>query len=584
MNFFNRINFFWSYAFVGIIAMGVFSACNKSANNSLESPENQENPQAKARKVLMIVVDGGLGAEVKKIAPPVMMDLSENSIFSWDALNTTDNIADVTTDAGIATLLTGVNPAKHGVTATVSTNKFGQYPTLFTKLKTLSPNLRSVVISSSASVTGTIAADATEKKLVSSDAAAKDAALAELNTGNPSLMVVQFAGADKAGMADTYLASSTAYKTAVLAIDTYIGQIVSALYKRASAPNEDWMIVIASSKGNSTVYNPGAKPWSAFDDARHNSFLIVANPRFAYDNKEKPTLFPYYGTTNLFRIGNVTGSSRRYAEVKDATKFNFGNAGDFSVQCKVKIPTGDYGYPSFLGKRKAFTTSAGNHGWLFFLEGADWQANFNGANGTGGNAQARGTKVSDNVWHNLNLVVKQGTGTVRNITVYTDGVKNGTRDVAARDLNTTAPFAVGWRDGSNGGDIQMNITDIRIYNRALTDAEITSNYCRVDADLNDASLIGFWPVTSVEYDAGGNPYLKDITSGANHLYLTNPSVVSFSQVSPNVCIRIDDVAYKTVLRGVDAATQAYLWMGYTIPQSWGLDGQYWIPKYIDMPN
>ncbi|HTG55671.1 MAG TPA: LamG-like jellyroll fold domain-containing protein [Niabella sp.] len=560
----------------------VFNACNKTASNTLDSPENAANPQAKVRKVLMIVMDGGKGSEVKQIAPPVMTDLSENSIFSWDAINTTENITTVSNEAGVATMLTGVNPAKHGVITNVTDNNFDQYATIFSKLKELSPNSRTVAISSSADVVNIMAADATEKKMVSSDAAAKDAALSELNSGNPSFLYVQFTAADQAGMTDAYLATSATYRNAVLQIDQYIGEILTALKARTNAPNEDWIVVIASPKGNSTPYNPVAKPWSAFDDGRHNSFLIMANPRFAYNNKQKPSVFPYYGTTNSYRIGNVTGTSRRYAEVKNAAKYNFGTTGDFSVQCKVKIPSGNFNYPSFLGKRRAFATGAGDHGWVFFLEGTDWQANFNGANGSGGNTQARGTKVSDNSWHNLNLVVRQGGGTARNITVYTDGVKNATTNVGARDLNTTSPFAVGWRDGSNGGDIQMTITDIRIYNRALTDAEIANNYCRTDADLTDASLVGFWPSTTVEYDDSGNPFLRDYTTGANHLYFTNPSIISFSEVTPNACPLVDDVAYRTVPGGVDVATQVYLWMGHTINSDWSLDGQSWVPKYVDL--
>ncbi|HUN03075.1 MAG TPA: hypothetical protein PLS00_09485, partial [Niabella sp.] len=72
----------------------------------------------------------------------------------------------------------------------------------------------------------------------------------------------------------------------------------------------------------------------------------------------------------------------------------------------------------------------------------------------------------------LNLVVVQGAGTTRTATVYTDGVKNGSTNIAGRILTTTAPFQVGWRDGSNGGDIQLTVTDVRIWDRALSDAEI----------------------------------------------------------------------------------------------------------------
>ncbi|MBK7099858.1 MAG: hypothetical protein IPH58_18090 [Sphingobacteriales bacterium] len=254
---------------------------------------------------------------------------------------------------------------------------------MFTRLKGLSTTARSVVISSSAALANVIGSAATDKKLVANDVAAKDAALAELKTGNPDLVVVQFSSAAAAGMADGYLASSPSYKAAVLNIDGYVASILDAMGKRANAPNEDWMVVITSAKGNNIPYNPSGKPWSAFDDARHNNFLIMANPRFAFNSKAKPSVFPYYGTTNSYRIGNIAAASQRIAMAKNVDKYNFGSSGNFSVQCKVKIPSGSYGYPSFLGKRQAFTASTGNHGWLFFLEGADWQANFNGASGTG---------------------------------------------------------------------------------------------------------------------------------------------------------------------------------------------------------
>ncbi|MFT3903632.1 MAG: DUF4983 domain-containing protein [Niabella sp.] len=572
-------NIFSVLACVVLLTMG---ACNKSEHNGLESPDNAANPKAKERKVLMVLVDGGYGSEVKKIAPTNMNDLADNSIFSWDALSTTENTATVTNEAGWATLLTGVNPSKHGVLTGTAGNHFNQYPTIFSHLKTLSPELRSVAIATSSSFANDIAADATEKKTVATDAAAKDAAVTELSSGNPDLLVVQFSGAEQAGQTDGFSAAAATYRAAILAIDGYIGDIMTALNKRVNVPNEDWMVVVASTKGNNTGYDPGIKPWSAFDDNRHNSFVIIANPRFAYNNKSKPPIFPYYGATNSYRIGNLDLANRRYAQVKDSTIYSFGSSGDFSAQCKVKIPAGDYGYPAFLGKRLAFERTEGNHGWLFFLEDADWQANFNGANGSGDNTQARGTKVSDNQWHTLTLVVAQGSGTTRNATVYTDGVKNATTNISTRDLTTKSPFTVGWI-GGGGNDIQMSITDVRIYDRALTDEEISNNYCRTDADLSDPSLLGFWPSTTVEYENGDQkkPFFRDYIAG-NHLYIVNPSIISFSDATSNACPLVDDVAYKTVPRNVDVATQIYLWMGYSIPQNWGLEGQSWVPKYVDI--
>ncbi|MGJ7031189.1 LamG-like jellyroll fold domain-containing protein [Niabella hirudinis] len=561
-------------------------ACNKPFPNPLDGGPGADETVIN-RKVLLIEVDGGVGSEVRDINPPTLNNLTSFSMYSWDGLSNPDNI-EQTNALGWATLLTGVNSAKHQVTGNdFATNNFAQYPSLFTRIKAFNPTARTVSFSSAALIPDGVAKDATEKKALASDAETKNAAVTELKSQNPAFMLVQFGDVDAAGLAGSYSAEDAGYKAAVLTTDQYIGEILEALKSRQSYKSENWMVIITSNKGSNTGYDPGAGYWYAFNDQRHNTFFFSFNPRFVRKEYNKPEGVPYAGTAPVY---NGTQAQNKRARVfNDGGLYDMGETGSYTIQCKVRIPQGSYGYPAFLSKRAGF--SGGKPGWVFFLEGNYWQINFGRNNPKGtSNRQVRGHAISDGKWHALTAVIKQE-GAARNVYTYTDGalytgVSQSNRNITDwGNINSPEPLTVGNLIPDNNTNLSdYLVTDIRIYNTDLPESYIGSNYCKTeiagDDPYNDY-LLGFWPGTS-PVTQGNLTLLEDRSKNKHPFTLSTYSPTNFVDVTDKVCPLIQPAVYKTVPNVVDVSLQVYQWLGIAVPDSWKLDGRYWIPAFNDL--
>jgi hypothetical protein len=557
------------------------ASCNKpfpDTRNKEDGPGTEQ--AANQRKTLLIVVDGAVGSEVRAALPPTMNSLLDFSIYSWDALNSFTN-GQVSNADGWATLLTGTGSEKHKVTTDdFSGNSLADYPSLFTRLKQEKPALRTVAFATSQTLATHLAADASKKESLGNDAAVKDAVVAELATGNPDLVMAQFSSVDEAGKAGSYSVSSAGYKNAILQVDVYIGEILTAMRNRENFSNENWMVLITSNKGSNTIFAPpsGAQ-WNAFNDTNHNTFFINYNPRFLSQNPAKPsTIIPYVGTTPLY-VDQETSRSR---VLNPQTNIDMGATGEYTIQCKVKIPPGGYYYPAILGKRASF--AGGQVGWVFFLEGNVWMINMSQAGA--GNRQVAGGVVADNQWHTLTAVVRME-GAQRNVYVYTDGVPSSGRTNIADwgNMSSPAPLTAGFISGSrNGGSYSPNnfrITDIRLYNTALPADYIAANFCKTDVAADDPyrdNLLGFWPATSVTPDK----IMHDQSGHNNHMTVDSYNPGSFSDITSTVCPSISESIYLTVPNSVDVAFQIYQWLGVIAPPSWLLDGKSWVPGYSDV--
>lgn len=572
------------FCYLLIAVLPAFISCNKKFPNPIQpGPGAAANANTVNQKVLMIVIDGAVGTQVQVSNPPVLNSLVDYSIYSWDALSDYDNV-NVTNALGWSNLLTGVKSAKHNVTGIdFSTNRFNNYPTLFTRIKQERPALRTAAFCSSSEVAANLTNSATESKSFSEDdAAVKNAVKTELTSKDPAFVFAQFHDVDKAGNTGGYVNTNTSYKDAVLRVDSYIGEILTSLKSRSSFTKENWLVIITSNKGSNTVYNPGGS-WSAFDDSRHNTLYFCYNPRFNSKNPAKPgSLIPYAGTAPLY---NGTMANNRRAKVNDGgTLYDIGSTGSYTIQCKVKIPSGSYSYPAFLSKRASF--SGGVVGWVFFMETNYWQINF-GQTGMG-NRQIRGGVIADGQWHTLTAVIKQE-GAARNVYTYTDGVLYTpvtTRDISSYgNLNSPQPLTVGNLPPDNVTGLKdFFITDIRFYNTALPDAFIAASYCGTSVDLTNPyynNLVGFWPGFPVVNEGGQNK-MKDLTSNGKDFILETYSPGSFNDLTTNVCPPVTEPIYKSVPNSVDVACQVYLWLGITVQSGWNLDGKNWIPTFSDV--
>jgi hypothetical protein len=576
---FNKKNFGQITVMITSLLLVSVMACNKPFENTLQ--EDDKNPPAFQKaipKTLLIVIDGALGAQVKDIRPPALSQLADFSLFSWDALADTIN-TEMTNATGWSNLLTGVYSDKHKVAgADFSGNQLVDYPAIFTRLKAERPNWRSSAFCSSPDILTYLAVDATEKMaFANDDAAVKDAVISELKTKDAAFVLAQFHEVDLAGSAGAYKATDPNYRNAVLKIDGYIDELIATVRTRPSFKDENWMIIISSNKGNNVPDDPVGAQRNAFSDSRRNTLFFCYNPRFVSHDLLKPAVFPYVASAPLMTddaARKIRGRVRT-----GGTTYDIGSTGDFTIECKVKIPPGNYYYPPILSKRASFST--GVVGWLFFLEADYWQINF-GQIGFNSNRQIRGSKVSDGQWHTLTAVIKQE-GAARNVYTYTDGVLYpfiGDRNIASYgNLNSKADLTMGLlTSGSSLRDYL--VTDIKIYNTALPASFIAGNYCRTSISDNNpykANLLGYWPCTNLEEGK-----LADL-SGKNNPFILegNYGTSSFSDASGMLC---PDPVYAVVPAAVDVPVQIYQWFGIIVPPAWSLDGKNWIPRYTDVAN
>lgn len=569
------------YILTWFAALVVVAACNKplvEANSGVEVPSDTT---ARTEKVLLILIDGAVGDEYRSLALPTLKSLEQNSIFSYDGLNSINN-EKVTLEQSWSSIMTGVTSAKHNVTQSLATNNFGQYPSFLSRLKQVDANFYSVAIAANTALADNLFTAANEKFVfANNDGEVNNKAKSLLAATPADVVVVHFNSPNQAGLSSSYTAASPAYVQAAQNVDGYIKQQIAAVQSRPAFAKENWMIMIVSTTG-SNLQN-ALVPWSAFEDKNHNTLYFFFNPRFQLRSFTKPSatsLIPYQGTTPTYLISGA--ANNRYASMEAAassTDLNFGTTGDFTVQCKIKTPTGGINYPSFFGKRASFDGTS--PGWLFFFEGNGW--GFNVSQGGGNRQVVTGTVINDNKWHTLTGVVKLENG-VRTITSFTDGVKMGSTAITGWNLDSPSPFSAGWRNGSNSGSAkQINITDIRIYNAALPDAYISSNFCRIEVPTTDTyynNLIGFWPSSAVFQDPITDKYyLKDESPKNRKLIIAEYAKTDFYDSQFGVCPPLSEAVYKLAPLAVDVASQIYSWLGVPARPSWNLDGKSWVPNY-----
>ncbi|MDF2188080.1 DUF4983 domain-containing protein [Paraflavitalea sp. CAU 1676] len=587
----------WSVGLLAILgATSTLIACNKTFENTLEQDYGADGGAGKKQKTLVIIVDGAVGLEVQKTRAPYLTVLADNAIYSWNGL--TDTRKDAVTNAlGWTTLLTGVTSNKHKVTGEdFAGNDLQQYPTLFARIKQQKPTARTVAIGASAAFIQNLAADATEKKTLATDAAVKDAAVTELTTGNADLVVAQFHEVDAAGVAGAYVAEDAGYKAAILQTDEHVKTIVETLARRATYTLENWMIIVTSNKGSILASNPAAADKLAYDDSRRNTFFICYAPNLKVSYK--PGSLPFSGTTPAYQGSSAAATKAQGSNIGNL--LDIGASGSYTIECKVKMPTGNFNYPAFLGKRASFTS--GVVGWVLFLEGNYWQINFGQT--SLGNRQIRGATISDGKWHTLTVTIRQVDATTRRVETFTDGVyydggiSDANRNINSYgNLNSPAPFQIGQFGTDNTTSLtNYNVTDVKMYDTAFGRDYIQANNCRTSIPADDPyykNLISYWSGreiatlggkkvlagTSGKYKNGENGFTNDklaLTLSGNY------GTSSFVEVVNNICPTPDANSYKVVPNSVDLVAQTLAWLGINQEAGWNLDGSTWLTSFMNL--
>ncbi|MGF7120811.1 alkaline phosphatase family protein [Rhodococcus sp. BE178] len=158
-----------------------------------------------------------------------------------------------------STILTGVWHTKHGVVDnSFNGSRYDQYPTAFTRIEQVKPELRTASISTWGGI-ATIAGSGTPKADVvvttpgagseaATDAATATAVAAEIASNGPDFVFTQLDQVDGAGHSSGTVGSE--YAPALERVDAEVGKIVDAVDARSNATGEKWTIIVTSDHGH----------------------------------------------------------------------------------------------------------------------------------------------------------------------------------------------------------------------------------------------------------------------------------------------------------------------------------------------
>ena len=549
-----------------LLALIVLTGCNEEFPNLLKEkyPADFGGGSAQNSKVLFVIVDGLQGSIVEEFEPeeiPTISEMNKNGLYSFNSL--VDFGTDQMTEAlGWTTLLTGVTSTKHGVVTAgdFASGNIDEYPSFISRIKAVKPEIRSAVFSGSTDFVDYLAKDADEKKVFTSDEETKAATVTELGSQQADVVVAQFHNIN-----DAANGSLTAYKDAIKQFDGYLEELKTALEARPDYKDESWLVVVTSSKGR---IDGTANSSTAFDDASRNSFTLMYNPNFSSNQIPRPLKLPYAG--NTIKFARTSATAHVMAVMTDGSKYDIGSpTQNHTLQFKYK-KSGNSSYPVIISKQEAPETNGTGTGWNVHLNGGRWDFFLKGNNKIMG-----GEGVNDGEWHTISIVFNNDDAKVY---LYTDGVN--TNSLTIRDnYSTTAPLRIGLPE--TGARLNYNITDIQIYNVALSHAEVAASACKVDIKTSDPlfnKLSGYWPAT----DGVGNKLKNRIVNGGDFDLQGDYSWEGFNDLSNNVCVPMDEKAYVLVPNAKDLTFQIYQWLGISTPQNWGLDGRAWTPSYTQI--
>lgn len=551
-----------------ILTTAIFS-CNKDFDRTLGAKDGTDTTKVRygSRKVLYLIVDGARGQSVSTANIPNINDLLPHSIYSWVALNQPEATQNA---SNWASMLTGVKKEKHLVNDdNLTNNNLQNYPIIFKRIKEIKPTAKIAAYTSS-TVFKSLTTGADISTLVGTDNEVKAAVINQLNTDTASVIVGHFTDVDKAGTASGYDNSFAAYKSAIEKFDTGVGEIMTALKKRANYINEDWLVVIASSDGGAFTLPPNTDDLTIFSKTTNNAFIIYYSPTYT----KRILVKPFTGNRYLGKTVKMKGTEVR-AEIagEDASVYNIDDTTKMTIELKVKKNQEKLFYPSVLGKRNEWSTGHPSVGWVIYLEDKYWYFEWRGTK-DGDYRQCRGADLVQGRWENLSVKLEQR-GNQRFIRTYTNGTFNNELEITnSGSLANTNALKLGYLNGHDHGEPDYYVTDIRFFKLPVPDGVIQQYACETAIDQSHPSynfLVGYWPATD-----GNTNKMIDLSSQAHDFNLLGGFVwESFNDL---ICPPSTDTLAALVPQTTDIPSQMLNWLKIANKQTWSLDGRVWLDQ------
>lgn len=566
----------WCKFLYAVVALFVFTSCNKEIAEKITfvSPDDvADEYSTKSYRVAYIVIDGAVGTVVGGEATdynkmPFLASMTNKGLFSWNSIaaNETEDIT------FYADMLTGVDKNKHNVTSSdLSAAALETYPLVFDRLKT-ELNIRTAVLTSNPAVEILTAASTIDnKQVLSSDADVVLEAKKELSRADAHFALITLRNVDKVGQESGYGPKSEAYLDALHTVDGQIREIVNTIEARSNYGSEKWLIVVASNRGGDYEIDPILQDNSLYSVPVRNNFVLFYNNQFQYKIIQKVDLSDptYDGSAIRYTSSNTSA----VMDATDADIYNIGNTADkeFTIQLKIKVHALGTNNPAFLSKQG--NTGNPDIGWSFIhSSGAGWRL------------KVQGTQITDsevfrlNEWYTLTAKIYNDNGT-RKAKLFRNGVFKIEGTLSTAQGTSPSTLKLGYGASWTGDNAQSHsITDVRIYDTALPDAYIESNYCQTavyDDDTYWDNLIGYWPAIE-----GSGNQIADKSKSRRHFNVTGAAVWNaFSERSGSLCPTAPQDLAKSTIRSVDAPILIYNWLGILGADKYNLDSKVWAPSY-----
>lgn len=521
------------------------------------------------RKALVIVVDGGVAEALRTVAPPAITAMLEHGKYTY-----TGRTEDVSTDgASWKSLAAGVSYSKHNISdsSLIFTAEQGSdihdapanYPSFMQFLLTSSrADIETTVISPWGYMINKLFPEAEKPIAVANDQLVKDSTVAQLKNGNPDLLIAHFNGINIAGREYGFDAGIAEYKAAILKVDTYIGEVMTALKARKEYnKGEEWLVIVTTSHGGV------GKGYGGSSAAETNVFTLYYN-----ENMKKQEL-----VRGGFAGVQMTGrdATAIKASLHDGTGYNPGRDQQ-TIQLRLKGSSGSY--PHFFSKMERWPSTPG---WSCFATSTNWAISVRSTTSGERRIQPGSPNIWDGKWHTISIVFADS-ASKKWLRRYTDGVRHDQTEITS-DYNNSGsytnntPVTLGWGSDPTYSGSTFYPADVRIFNTALSDAEIKDNDCLKDMTKHPkyANLTGYWPAA----DGYGGQFLNRAPNQTNNFELQGAYKWEGQAVIPCTASELASGQIANQPANVDIVTQLFYWMRVTIRSDWGLDGGTWIRTF-----
>jgi hypothetical protein len=178
---------------------------------------------------------------------------------------------------------------------------------------------------------------------------------------------------------------------------------------------------------------------------------------------------PTFNTDNLGNI--LLDGTNDYVNVPYNVSFNPSSNLSFMIWTKLTV--------NDLSIRNPIELSAASDELYFILWRADlspkrWGFGIRQSNNTYAETTSTSTNFSINTWYNIGLIANSSTGLV---SLYINGVVDGSIAYnGTLKQNASATLAIGSDAANSRRYWQGNVSNVQIYNRALTATEMRQNY------------------------------------------------------------------------------------------------------------